>query len=151
MVPVAFLCSSSLRRPIGLHGPLWSDSLRTAARHFSLMTPSLSLCRCTLRISVGANSQVQSLSRTQLPIALAWAITIHKSQGATYSQAVVNLGEKEIALGLTYVAFSRVRTLDGLLLRGCYGMDRIMRLNLHPKHGSRTQAEEWLDSLPSNL
>ena len=96
----------------------------------------------------GARSQAQSLSRTQLPLTLAWAITIHKSQGATYNQAIVNIGEKELALGLTYVAFSRVRTLGGLLLRGCYGIDRILRLNLHPKHQLRVQAERWLDSLP---
>ena len=95
-----------------------------------------------------AGSQTQSLSRTQLPLTLAWAITIHKSQGATYSQAIVNIGEKELSLGLTYVAFSRVRTLDGLLLRGCYGLDRILRLNLHPKHQLRVKAEAWLESLP---
>ena len=96
----------------------------------------------------GEGPQAKSLSRTQLPLTLAWAITIHKSQGATYDQAIVNIGEQEIALGLTYVAFSRVRTLGGLLLRGCYGMDRIMELSLHPKHQLRGQAEEWLDSLP---
>ena len=67
----------------------------------------------------------------------------------TYDQAIVNIGEKEIALGLTYVAFSRVRTLGGLLLRGCYGMERILRLNLHPKHQLRAQAESWLESLPT--
>ena len=97
----------------------------------------------------GKCTDAKSLSRTQLPLTLAWAITIHKSQGATYDQAIVNIGEKELSLGLTYVAFSRVRTLGGLLLRGCYGMDRIMRLNLHPKHQLRVQAERWLDSLPS--
>ena len=96
-------------------------------------------------------SQAKALSRTQLPLTLAWAITIHKSQGATYDKAIVNIGEKEIALGLTYVAFSRVRTLAGLLLRGCYGKDRIMRLNLHPKHQLRDAAEEWLDSLPRSV
>ena len=93
----------------------------------------------------------KSLSRTQLPLTLAWAITIHKSQGATYDKAIVNIGEKEIALGLTYVAFSRVRTLEGLLLRGCYGVDRIMKLNLHKKHQLREEAEEWLNTLPRTV
>ncbi len=93
----------------------------------------------------------KSLSRTQLPLTLAWAITIHKSQGATYDKAIVNIGEKEIALGLTYVAFSRVRTLEGLLLRGCYGIDRILKLNLHKKHQLREEAEEWLNTLPQNV
>ena len=96
-------------------------------------------------------SQVKSLSRTQLPFSLAWAITIHKSQGATYDKAIVNIGEKEFHLGLTYVAFSRVRSLDGLLLRGCYGMDRIMRLNLHKKRPLRENAERWLDTLPQSM
>ena len=54
---------------------------------------------------------------------------------------------KELQLGLTYVALSRVRTLSGLLLRGCYGADRIMRLNAHRKHQARQDAESWLDSL----
>ena len=94
---------------------------------------------------------MKSLSRTQLPLSLAWAITIHKSQGATYDKAIVNIGEKEFHLGLTYVAFSRVRSLDGLLLRGCYGMDRIMRLNLHKKHLLREGAEQWLDTLPQSM
>ena len=99
----------------------------------------------------GSGGQAESLSRTQLPLTLAWAITIHKSQGATYDKAIVNIGEKEIALGLTYVAFSRVRTLEGLLLRGCYGVDRIMKLNLHKKHQLREEAEEWLNTLPRTV
>ena len=99
----------------------------------------------------GSGGQAKSLSRTQLPLTLAWAITIHKSQGATYDKAIVNIGEKEIALGLTYVAFSRVRTLEGLLLRGCYGVDRIMKLNLHKKHQLREEAEEWLNTLPRTV
>ena len=92
----------------------------------------------------------KSLSRTNLPLCLAWAITIHKSQGATYDRAVINLGSKEIALGLTYVALSRVKTLEGILLVGNYSMDRIMRLNLNKKHRVRDAAEEWLDTLPGN-
>ena len=89
-----------------------------------------------------------ALSRTNLPLILAWAITIHKSQGATYERVVVSLGQKELSLGLTYVALSRVKTLDGLLLIGNYSRDRIMRTNLHPKHEDRDATEAWLDSLP---
>ena len=65
--------------------------------------------------------------------------------------AIANIGEKEIALGLTYIEFSRVRSLDGLLLRECYGMDRIMKLNLDRKHQLREDAERWLDTLPQNM
>ena len=49
--------------------------------------------------------------------------------------------------GLTYVALSRLRRLEGLRLRGCYGVDRVLRLNVHRKHAARIVAEEWLDSL----
>ena len=87
------------------------------------------------------------LSRTNLPLCLAWAITIHKSQGQTYDMVVVNLGSKELSLGLTYVALSRARTIDGLMLVGNYSMDRIMRINLHPRHEERESAEAWLDAL----
>ena len=61
------------------------------------------------------------------------------------------LAKKEVDFGLTFVAFSRVRTLEGLLLRGCYGKDRIMKLNLHVKHQLREEAEEWLNTLPQNI
>ncbi len=54
---------------------------------------------------------------TQYPIALAWAITIHKSQGQTFDKAIIDLGRGAFAHGQTYVALSRCRTLDGLVLR----------------------------------
>jgi len=47
----------------------------------------------------------------QFPLRLAYGITVHKSQGLTLSKAVLNLATKEHALGLSYVAVSRVKTL----------------------------------------
>lgn len=68
-------------------------------------------------------------SRTMLPLTLAHAVTVHKSQGLTLDKISVNLGPKEMCLGLTYVALSRVRTLNDICLLGAYDFNRFNSIN----------------------
>lgn len=64
----------------------------------------------------GTLRQEEVGSFTQMPLRLAWAVTIHKSQGLTLDRALVHMGRGAFAHGQCYVALSRVRSMDGLFL-----------------------------------
>ena len=69
------------------------------------------------------NSQIKEVEKfekgsfAQLPLKLAWAVTIHKSQGKTFEKAIIDLGNGAFTHGQTYVALSRCTKLEGIYLR----------------------------------
>ena len=68
-------------------------------------------------IRCGKVSDDESLGSTVIPLNLAWAKSIHKSQGETYDRVIVKLPDVEFAKGLTLVALSRVRTAEGMIIQ----------------------------------
>ncbi len=73
-------------------------------------------------ISYSINQETKEISEhvagafSQMPLRLAWAITIHKSQGLTFDKAIID-AQASFAHGQTYVALSRCRTLEGIVLK----------------------------------
>ncbi|KAJ7067741.1 hypothetical protein B0H15DRAFT_794083, partial [Mycena belliarum] len=65
------------------------------------------------------------MSRTQIPLRLAWAVTVHKSQGLTLKKVKLGLGKREFASGLTFVGLSRVKTIDSLMIVGPFDYSRV--------------------------
>ena len=69
-------------------------------------------------------------SREQLPLVLGWAITIHKSQGLTLNQVVLDIGEgTESHTGISYVGCSRVKSYKGLAFNRSFPWQRMENLN----------------------
>jgi len=62
------------------------------------------------------SENVPGLGVKQIPLILAWAITIHKAQGVTLEMAQIDAGSNIFECGQTYVALSRVKSLEGLYL-----------------------------------
>ncbi len=73
-------------------------------------------------VSYSINQETKEISENvsgsfeQIPLRLAWAITIHKSQGLTFDKAIID-AQASFAHGQTYVALSRCRTLEGIVLK----------------------------------
>jgi len=83
----------------------------------------------------------------QYPVRLAWAVTVHKSQGLSFDKAIVDVGQA-FAPGQVYVALSRLRSLDGLTLR-----TRIQPsiINNDPEVVEYTQSAQFQDPLEDLL
>jgi len=67
-------------------------------------------------------------SRKQYPLRLAYAISIHKSQGMTLSKVVIELGVSDFCRGLSFVAISRVRALNDIAFLTRIGEQRLKKL-----------------------
>ena len=61
------------------------------------------------------------ISIYQFPLKLCWAVTAHKSQGQSLARVAIDISEPAFAHGSLYVALSRVRSLDGVIL---FGLDQ---------------------------
>ena len=83
------------------------------------------------------STDYKQCSRLQLPLKLAWAVTIHMCQGMTLDMAVIDVGKKEFSTGLTFVACSRVRSLKDLLFVPPFPFQRIANICHSRRHKER--------------
>lgn len=85
-------------------------------------------------------------SFVQFPIRLAWAVTIHKSQGLTFDRLIID-AQKSFASGQVYVALSRCRTLEGIVLKSKITPESIISDRRVSTFQDETHANDRLDEI----
>lgn len=85
-------------------------------------------------------------TRKMLPVALAYAITVHKSQSLTLERAVLDLAKADFALGLSYVAVSRVKTIASVMFVDEFSSARFKDDKKKDRRTMRTNDREYRES-----
>jgi len=85
-------------------------------------------------------------NRKQIPLKMAWALTIHKSQGLTLERATIDIGKKE-RQGLTFTSISRVKSIDGLCISPPFSFERYAKMKNSAYVTIRKKEEQRLHSL----
>ncbi|GBC05299.1 hypothetical protein RclHR1_06170003 [Rhizophagus clarus] len=85
-------------------------------------------------------------SRLQIPLTLVWAITVHKSQGLTLPKAVIDLGNKEYAASLSFIAVSRISALKNILFKP-FSFERLQQIRTCKKLQERKEEKKRLVSI----
>ncbi|KAK3923264.1 ATP-dependent DNA helicase [Frankliniella fusca] len=94
-------------------------------------------------IATWTDDRNNKCTREQFPLVVAYACTIHKAQGMTLDKVVIDIGSKEFSPGLSYVALSRARKIDGLLLHP-FLMKRLNNLR-NPKKNTMQSRFTFID------
>ena len=93
-----------------------SRGVVVAFQEFAPYLPKVQFKTCTrlIKPEIWASNHEPPIQREQIPLRLAYALTIHKAQGASLDSALVDIGDSTFEYGQAYVALSRVRSLEGL-------------------------------------
>ena len=104
------------------------------------------MCIPICPITVSSQTEIGIHERQQLPLRLAWALTIHKSQGLTLPKAWIDIGKSERTAGVSYVAISRVKTLASCVIEPMT-YERLTSLKSSANLQYRLAEENRLDKL----
>ncbi len=85
-------------------------------------------------------------SQLQLLLCLAWAITVHKSQGLTLPKAKIDFRNREFAAGLLFIAISRVRSFNNIYFKA-FSLNRLQCIKSSKRLNERIKEEERLHTL----
>jgi ATP-dependent DNA helicase PIF1 len=79
----------------------------------------------TINYHTWVSDNIPGIGVSQIPLILSWAITIHKSQGATLERCVIDIGDGVFEAGQSYVALSRIKSLEGVSISS-YDVSKIL-------------------------
>jgi ATP-dependent DNA helicase PIF1 len=131
----------------GMQGVVTDIAEYTATRTCAPVVRFINGITITMEIHYRQSDEYPCIAVGQYPLCLAWALTIHKIQGATLKIAEMDIGKSIFEYGQTYVALSRIETLDGLYLSAFHPQkikanERVVEFYEHIARSRASEEEE---------